>query len=86
MLFIKLYIIIFFNLTYFRYIGAAVLNISKTVMYDFAYYYMDRYPGSELCFTDTDSLCFHTPYEKNIYEGLVLVTTFISEIIFNFQT
>ena len=53
-----------------RYIGAAVLNISKTVMYDFAYdYYLLKFPGSQLLFTDTDSLCFWTPYEGDIYQG-----------------
>ena len=53
-----------------RYIGAAVLNISKTVMYDFAYdYYLSKFPGSKLLFTDTDSLCFWTPYEGDIYKG-----------------
>ena len=52
-----------------RYVGAAVLNISKTVMYDFAYYWLDKYKGSKLCFTDTDSLCFWTPYNGNIYKG-----------------
>lgn len=33
---------------------------------------MNKYPGSKLMFTDTDSLCFWTPYEGNIYQGLYL--------------
>ena len=52
-----------------RYVGAAVLNISKTVMYDFAYHWLGNFPGSKLLFTDTDSLCFWTPYEGNLYKG-----------------
>ena len=52
-----------------RYVGAAVLNISKTVMYDFAYYWLGKFPKSKLLFTDTDSLCFWTPYDGNLYKG-----------------
>ena len=58
-----------------RYVGAAVLNISKTIMYDFAYDWMSKFPNSKLCFTDTDSLCFWTPYEGNLYNGKALFYT-----------
>ena len=59
-----------------RYVGAAVLNISKTVMYDFGYEWMNKYPGSKLMFTDTDSLCFWTPYEGNMYQGILFSNFF----------
>ena len=40
-----------------RYIGSAILAISKTLMYDFHYnYMMPTFPGSKVIFTDTDSL------------------------------
>ena len=43
------------------YIGMAVLDISKTLMYDFHYSTIkDRYHDkAQLLFTDTDSLCYH---------------------------
>ena len=63
-----------------RYVGAAVLNISKTVMYDFAYHWLDKFPESKLLFTDTDSLCFWTPYDGNLYKG------YKSDAIYKFNT
>ena len=45
-----------------RYVGAAILAISKTVMYDYHYSYMiEKFPDSKLLFTDTDSFCYQVP-------------------------
>ena len=45
-----------------RYVGAAILAISKTVMYDYHYsYMMEKFPDSKLLFTDTDSFCYQVP-------------------------
>ena len=42
-----------------RYVGAAILALSKTVMYGFHYgYMMDKFPNNKLLFTDTDSFCY----------------------------
>lgn len=42
------------------YIGQAVLDISKTIMYNFHYIYIKRKFGdrAQLCFTDTDSFLY----------------------------
>ena len=41
------------------YVGQAILDISKTCMYDFHYKYVkEKWPKSQLCFTDTDSLLY----------------------------
>ena len=54
-----------------RYVGQAVLDISKLVMYNFHYnFIMENYPQTELLFTDTDSFCYLIPTESNIYEDI----------------
>ena len=54
-----------------RYIGMTILGLSKLVMYDFHYnFIMEKYPGTELLFTDTDSFCYLIPTEKDIYKGI----------------
>ena len=46
------------NLNKPRYVGTAVLGLSKEIMYDFHYnYIMKEYPNAKLLFTDTGK-CF----------------------------
>ena len=45
-----------------RCVAAAILALSKTVMYGFHYgYMMDKFPNNKLLFTDTDSFCYSIP-------------------------
>ena len=54
-----------------RYVGSAVLNLSKVIMYQFHHdYMMQEFPESELIFTDTDSLCYLVRSDRNVYDVL----------------
>jgi len=52
------------------YVGMCVLDLSKTLMYDFHYNYIrKKYTNCQLLFTDTDSLFYHIKTEGDVYEG-----------------
>ena len=49
----------------------SILEISKLIMYEFHYdFIMDKYPGTKLLFTDTDSFCYWIPSETNVYDDI----------------
>ncbi|KAF0683920.1 Uncharacterized protein FWK35_00036548, partial [Aphis craccivora] len=62
----------YYLLTYLLFTGFAVLDISKTLMYDYHYNVMKRHYGDkiELMYTDTDFLIYHVQAE-DFYMGLV---------------
>ena len=49
------------------YVGFTVLDLSKWMMYDFHYNFINKNFGAELLFTDTDSLTYEIKSE-NVYE------------------
>jgi hypothetical protein len=54
------------------YVGMAILDISKTLMYDFHYNTMMKQYNPEKCrllFTDTDSLCYHIKTD-DVYQDM----------------
>ena len=53
------------------YIGFTILEVSKTVMWEFFYDYLKPKYGDKmkLCYTDTDSFIFHTK-TKDFYKGI----------------
>ncbi|KAK3099927.1 hypothetical protein FSP39_011908 [Pinctada imbricata] len=53
------------------YVGFSVLELSKVLMYDFHYHYVKPKYGSraQLCFTDTDSLCYDI-HTEDIYADM----------------
>ena len=54
-----------------RYIGSAILALSKTVMYDFHYSYMaKKLKDFELLFTDTDSYYYSIQYVEDVYASI----------------
>merc|ERR1711954_208221 len=54
-----------------RYIGSAILALSKTVMYEFHYSYMaKKFKDCKLLLTDADYFCYSIPYVKDVYAAI----------------
>ena len=54
-----------------RYVGTAVLGLSKHIMYNFHYnYVMKDYPQAKLLFSDTDSFCYHIETDNDVYKDI----------------
>ena len=53
------------------YVGQAILDLSKTIMYEFDYHFIEKKYGvnASLNFTDTDSLCY-TIFTDCIYKDM----------------
>ena len=54
------------------YLGQAILDLRKIVMYEFHYDYMKpKYGGNlKLCYMDTDSLMYHIKTEEDFHEDI----------------
>ena len=62
------------------YVGFVILDLSKTLMYDFHYNYIkQKYPDSTLLFTDTDSLTYQIQTD-NVHEDF-----YVDKHLFDFS-
>ena len=54
------------------YLGMSILDISKTLMYEFWYYYLKpKYNDkAKLCYMDTDSFVLNI-FTKNVFEDII---------------